>query len=139
MTFAVIDTNVIVSAQITGREDSSTRRIVRAVFDGRVVPIVSDPIFAEYGEVLSRAKFQIAPEVVSAVLGFFRARGLHVSPMRYGESLPDEKDRAFVEAALAAEIDHEVHLVTGNMRHYPGMAFAVTPARFCDVAGLIPT
>ena len=50
MKLAVIDTNVIIAAHITKHDDSATRRIIRAVSDGTVVPIVT---LSEFVEVLN--------------------------------------------------------------------------------------
>ena len=59
MRFAVIDTNVLVSAQMTQHEDSATRQVVKFIFDGYVTPIVTHAILAEYEEVLSRPRFHM--------------------------------------------------------------------------------
>lgn len=104
-------------------------KIVRAVSEGVVTPIVTPAILAEYAEVMSRSKFQIAPETVSATLGYFRERGRNVTPVAYSQKLPDEKDRAFLEAALAL-LDEDAVLVTGNVRHFPSAPFVVSPAEF---------
>ena len=42
MRYVVIDTNVLVSAQIAQHEDSATRQVVKFVFDGYVTPIAAD-------------------------------------------------------------------------------------------------
>ena len=72
MKLAVIDTNVIIAAQLTRHDDAATRRIVKAVFDGIVTPVATPAILAEYAEVMSRPKFCIAPETVSTVVRYFR-------------------------------------------------------------------
>lgn len=137
MTCAVIDTNVIVSAQLTRHDDAATRKIVKAVFDRRIVPVVAPAIFAEYREVLSRPAFGIFPEVVDAILGFFASFGRNVNPIPCKETLPDEKDRVFIESALAVgEPDGKCWLVTGNIKHFPALDFVVSPAYFCEIAGL---
>jgi putative PIN family toxin of toxin-antitoxin system len=129
MIYAVIDTNVIIAAQLTKRDDSATRKIVRAVFDGIVTPIVTSEILAEYSTVMSRPKFHIMPETISAVVGYFQSHGLFVTPIAYSEPLPDEKDRAFLEATLAM-FDDNAALVTGNAKHFPPAPFVVSPAEF---------
>ena len=58
MIFAVIDTNVIVAAMMSKHSDSATVKVINAVRDGRLRPVLSPDIVAEYGEVLSRSKFQ---------------------------------------------------------------------------------
>ena len=72
MKLAVIDTNVIIAAHITKHDDSATRKIIRAVSDGTVVPIVTPAILSEYAEVMSRTKFKIEPETVAATIRYFR-------------------------------------------------------------------
>ena len=55
--YAVIDTNVIVSALISKVSDSPPRQIFRALFTGDIIPLYHNDILAEYEEVLSRKKF----------------------------------------------------------------------------------
>lgn len=129
MRYAVIDTNVLVSAQMTRHEDSATRRVVRFVFDGHVTPIVTHAILAEYREVLSRPKFHFRQDVADTLISHFRKYGRFVRPTPYAKPLPDEKDRAFLEAALAL-FDEGAMLVTGNAKHFPPAPFVVTPAEF---------
>ena len=132
MKLAVIDTNVIIAAHITKHDDSATRKIIRAVSDGTVVPIVTPAILSEYAEVMSRTKFKIEPETVAATIRYFRERGKNVMPVAYSRNLPDDKDRAFLEAALALFDDGAV-LVTGNKRHFPNADFILTPSEFVEV------
>ncbi len=58
--YAVIDTNVLVSALLAKREDSATVEIVRRLFDGTVVPVFSRETMREYHEVLRRPKFKFS-------------------------------------------------------------------------------
>ena len=46
--YAVIDTNILVLAQLTRHEDSATRQIVRAVFNGCITPVITSAILDEY-------------------------------------------------------------------------------------------
>ena len=55
--FAVIDTNVIVSALLSPLQDSATVIIREKIEDGTVVPLFNDEILNEYKTVLSRSKF----------------------------------------------------------------------------------
>ena len=59
MIYAVIDTNVIVSSYLTHHEDSATRQVVNAVYEGRINPLYNAKIIAEYREVLSRDYIQL--------------------------------------------------------------------------------
>lgn len=52
--FAVIDTNVIVSALITKNPQSPPYVVLREALDGRIIPLYHTDIIEEYIEVLSR-------------------------------------------------------------------------------------
>lgn len=54
---AVIDTNVIISALLTGNADSATLKVLNYVADGKIIPLLNEAILKEYSEVLHRAKF----------------------------------------------------------------------------------
>ena len=130
MRLAVIDTNVIIAAYLTRHDDSATRRIVDAVFSGVVTPVVTPGILAEYRAVMSRPKFGISGDVVNAVCRYFGMYGRQVTPLPCAEGLADEKDRIFLEAALAARPDGAV-LVTGNTKHFPAIVgFVMSPTDF---------
>ena len=53
--YAVIDTNVFVSALLAKRVDSPPVTVVEKLFDSTVVPVFSKAILKEYFEVLHRA------------------------------------------------------------------------------------
>ncbi len=72
--FAVIDTNVIVSALISSNLESNPVKVFRAIVQERIVPLFNDEILEEYKSVLSRPKFH-----------------------------PDPKDIVFYEVALSVE------------------------------------
>ena len=55
--YAVIDTNVFISALLSKRADAATVRVLDAMFDGKIVPLYHEDILAEYDEVLHRSKF----------------------------------------------------------------------------------
>ena len=50
MIYAVIDTNVLVSALITHNPEAATAKIVRLLFDHCFVPMYDADIIAEYKE-----------------------------------------------------------------------------------------
>lgn len=60
--YAVIDTNVIVSAMYTRNPESPTRIASDSVLNGQVIPIFAEEIIDEYQEVLSRKEFPFKPE-----------------------------------------------------------------------------
>ena len=55
--YAVIDTNVLVSALLSGRDDAATVQVVSRVISGGIIPVYSNTVTKEYREVLSRKKF----------------------------------------------------------------------------------
>ena len=60
--YAVIDTNVIVSAMFTHNPESPTKLILDHVLQGDVIPLYADEIISEYQAVLSREQFSFRPE-----------------------------------------------------------------------------
>lgn len=66
--YAVIDTNVIVSAMFTHNPESPTKLILDYVLQGDVIPLYADEIICEYQAVLSRKQFSFRPENISAVI-----------------------------------------------------------------------
>ena len=58
MIYAVIDTNVLVSALITHNSLSATAKVVRLLLNGEFTPLYESGIIEEYQEVLHRAKFK---------------------------------------------------------------------------------
>lgn len=57
--YAVIDTNIIVSAVISKSLESNPAKIIRAIVQDRIVPLFNDEILDEYRKVLSRPKFHL--------------------------------------------------------------------------------
>ena len=109
----VIDTNVVVSGLLNPRGHPA--RILNAVADGRLKMVLDARILAEYRDVLSRPRFKLAPERITALLGAFRSQMI-VMPVPLPTSAPDPDDVIFVEAALATT---EKTIVTGNLADYP--------------------
>lgn len=70
MIYAVIDTNVWVSALLTHNDTSPTERIFKLLFNGEIVALYNDEIMAEYEEVLSRKKFKFPPKDIEDLLGY---------------------------------------------------------------------
>ena len=77
---------------------------------------MSDPVIAEYREVISRPKFSaVRPERVQSLLASLSLATVLIPVAKITES-PDELDNRFLECAEAAQADY---LVTGNKRHFP--------------------
>ena len=129
--YALIDTNVFVSALLAKHEDSPTVTIVEKLFDSTVVPVFSKAILEEYSEVLHRAKFGFNPATVNAFLQEVAQRGILLEPGQTGIMLPDMNDVPFYAVTLAHGNDR-TYLVTGNLKHFPVKPFIVTPAQFLE-------
>ena len=74
--YAVIDTNVLVSALLSRKEGTATKRIWEYVFNGVIIPLLNAEILAEYSMVLHRSHFRFNPESVESTLEIIRARGM---------------------------------------------------------------
>ena len=70
--YAVIDTNVLVSALLNWR--STPGQIMRKVAAGTIIPLYSEEILAEYDEVLRRPKFPFDREDVAVMLDGIREK-----------------------------------------------------------------
>ena len=130
MIYAVIDTNVLVSALITHNQESATAKVVRLLLDQGFIPMYDADIIAEYEEVLHREKFPILPNVADALISHIIENGIEASRADFPESMPDEDDRVFYEVSLNHE---DSFLVTGNLKHYPTSPRVITPAAFIDI------
>ena len=136
MRYVVIDTNVIVSALLAQDHQRSVPfAILEAVFLGKITPVLSKDIMAEYVSVLNRKKFGFDKGLVKTILVELEKQGVMVNPAKMEKSLPDPKDACFYEAAAIYE-NLGVFLVTGNMKHFPDCPFAVTPAQLKEKLGL---
>ena len=124
--YAVIDTNVIVSALISRSLESNPARIFRAIVQEQIIPLYNDEILDEYRDVLSRPKFHLTTLQIETVLKAIITDGLSLdrTPVE-GADFPDPKDIVFYEVALSKD---DSYLVTGNAKHFPIKPFIVTPA-----------
>ena len=52
--YAVIDTNVIVSALLSRHHDSATVKVINYLYDRVIVPVYNNEIIEEYAAVLRR-------------------------------------------------------------------------------------
>ena len=126
---AVVDTNVLVAALLSKRDDSAVVRVIRAMLSGEFTPLYHKEILEEYEDVLHRAKFPIIPETADALIAHIIGNGMEASRINYEEAMPDEDDRVFLEVALSKE---DSFLVTGNQKHYPTSARIITPSQFLE-------
>ena len=128
--YAVIDTNVIVSAVLSKKDDTATVVVLNAFFAGKIIPIYNDEIIAEYTEVLKRKKFKLDPETVDGFVNSIKEAGESAERVITNETLLDPDDLVFYEVALSKE---NSFLVTGNIKHFPNKHFIVTPAEMVEI------
>lgn len=95
MIYAVIDTNVLVSASITKNSLSSTVMVVKNMLSGQIKPIFNNDIIAEYTEVLHRPKFHLNEDDINLLIDSITKYGIHSERIPFDGKMPDEKDRPF--------------------------------------------
>lgn len=130
--YAVIDTNVLVSALLSSHNDAATVLVVGKLFSGEVIPLFSNEILKEYSDVLHRTKFHFSEETVSILLQTIEKYGERILPTPINELLPDIKDLPFYEVVVEKQKDN-AYLVTGNMKHFPSKPFIVTAKEFLEI------
>lgn len=130
MIYAVIDTNVLVSAMLTHNKQSATFLVMEALFANKIIPLYNEEIINEYEDVLHRAKFGFSEVEVSQYLKSLRQAGIHSQRITSTEYFPDPKDVVFYEVALSKE---DAYLVTGNKKHFPNKPIVVTPAEMVEI------
>ena len=129
--YAVIDTNVLVSAML--KWNSIPGNVMELTFDGSIIPILNEQIVKEYREVLARPKFHFTEKIIRDVLDNIRSRGIYMDAERLDIELPDPKDRIFYEVVMEKRKTEKAYLVTGNIRHFPAKPFVVTPWEMIDI------
>ena len=130
MIYAVIDTNVLVSARISKNSQSSTVKVVSHMLNGSIKPVYNDEIIAEYTEVLHHPKFKLNDDDIRLLIDYITKYGIHSDRVHYDGDMPDEKDRPFYEVSLSYE---DSFLVTGNLKHFPVTPTVVTPAQIISL------
>lgn len=124
MIYAVIDTNVFVSAFITNNKDAATSLVFQHLLDGDIIPLYSEEILAEYEEVLSRKKFNLAENKIKEFINTIIECGIDEKRTPFADAMPDEDDRVFLEISLSRD---DSFLVTGNLKHFPVLPQIITP------------
>ena len=130
MVYAVIDTNIFVSALITHNSNASTARVLENLLLHRIIPLYNDDIIKEYDEVLHRAKFKLSEEQISTIIEDIKENGIDSSRFPYDGNMPDEDDRVFYEVCLSKE---DSFLVTGNLKHFPKEPQVITAAEMMEI------
>ena len=130
--YAVIDTNVIVSALLSSHDDAATVQVVAKLFTGEIVPLYNAEVLDEYSNVLNRDKFPFPKDEINRMLSAIKENGVNVDADSSGEILPDMKDLPFYEVVLKKR-DEDAYLITGNIKHFPKKPFIVTASQMLDI------
>lgn len=129
--YAVIDTNVLVSALLRYR--SVPGQILREALGGAITPLYNSEILAEYEEVLHRSKFPFEENEIDDVLSGIREYGVKVDAGHMSFEVRDPDDMVFYAVVMEKRKDAEAYLVTGNTKHFPLEPFVVTPREMLDI------
>lgn len=112
----IIDTNVLISALI---QKSFPYQIIDELFiEQRIELCISENIFAEYLEVLSRPKFAKYPDFVSRaenLLAEIEAKSLSYKPKVRLDIIKDKDDNKFLELADECSANF---IITGNTNDF---------------------
>lgn len=130
MIYAVVDTNVLVSALLSRHADASTVKVVEAFLKRKFKLLFNRDIFNEYYDVLFRPRLKLPEEKVRKLLTQIGSEGIASNRLHSDEFFPDPKDVVFYEVALSKE---GAYLVTGNTKHFPKKPIVVTPAEMLEI------
>jgi len=129
--YAVIDTNVLVSAML--KWTSVPGNILEFAFSGTIIPVLNDEIVAEYREVLMRDKFHLTKDIVDDVIQALEEQGEYIDTDNMDYVMPDPKDVVFYAIVVEKRKEEDAYLVTGNIKHFPQEPFVVTPKEMMDI------
>lgn len=126
--FAVLDTNVLVSAVISS--SGYPYDILRLIQSGNVIPIYDERMLNEYKEVFHYDKLKISEETFQQTFTLILKSGLLIQDVETTKAqLLDQSDIPFFEVKESSE-EFDSVLVTGNLRHYPEQRDIITPKEF---------
>lgn len=129
--YAVIDTNIIVSALISKKTESYPLSVMAHVYSGAIIPVFNNEIINEYKEVLSRDKFHLNQSDINLALKTITNYGLNLERTKVNDEVfPDPKDTVFYEVKMSKD---DAYLVTGNIKHFPKKPFVVTPKEMIEI------
>lgn len=129
--YAVIDTNVIVSAFL--KSNSIPDTLLDLALSGVIVPLLNEEIVTEYREVLSKDKFGFGGRLVNDFIETVDKVGLYIDAEKLDNEFADVKDKVFYEIVMEKRKSDEAYLVTGNIKHFPTEPFIVTPREMLEI------
>lgn len=125
--YAVIDTNVLVSALLPSQKVSNPTMVLREVFRGRITPVYNEEILDEYKEVLSREKFHIHQARIDTVVNHIKNTGLELERTKSWEGVfPDPQRHRFLRSHF-----EQGRCLFGHRKHqaFPEKTFCSHPCR----------
>ena len=131
--YAVIDTNVFVSALLSRNSEAATAKVLNALFGHKITPLYNKDILNEYDEVLHRGKFVFPQEDIDRILTSVTTLGVFADRIESGEQFLDPDDAVFYEVAMSKD---GAYVVTGNTKHFPRKPIVVTPAEMVKILGI---
>ena len=131
MIYAVIDTNVLVSAML--KWESVPGQILQHAFLGKIIPLFNEIILQEYKEVHSRPKFKFDTQKIQIFLEEIEKRGINLEAESLDLNLPAPKDIVFYEVVMEKRKTDDTFLVTENIKHFPSVPFILTPREMLDL------
>ncbi|MDR0883150.1 MAG: putative toxin-antitoxin system toxin component, PIN family [Oscillospiraceae bacterium] len=131
MIYAVLDTNIIVSALL--REKSNPAEVVGLLSQLELSIYYSQEIFAEYVAVLHRPKFSFSAQDIADVLRLIVRFGSCITASPASEKCFHEDDQKFYDVAKTAG----AYLITGNAKHFPADACVISPTDFLTNVDII--
>ena len=110
--YAVIDTNVLVSALISKSIESNPMKVFRAIIQDKIIPLYNDEILSEYNSVLSRDKFHLDRSLIKTVLKAIVTDGLSLDRTTAADVIFPEghcvlRDRIIKERVLSGDWQHK--------------------------------
>jgi putative PIN family toxin of toxin-antitoxin system len=127
----VLDTNILVSALLQP-QGLPARTFLMTLAGTTAQLCVSGDIYAEYEEVIRRAKFNRTEAAIETALRGIRQNAFWVKASEKMHAWSDPDDDIFLECAQAARAHY---IVTGNLKHFPAKwadAQIVTARQFLD-------
>ncbi len=129
--YAVIDTNVIVSAML--KANSAPWEIIAAIDEGHIIPLLNNEILEEYTDVLSRDKFHFALSAVYSLIEGLKSKAVFINSDLKTDLFPDPDDAVFYEVVMEARKNTDAYLITGNIKHFPKKPYVVTPREMLNI------
>ncbi|MCI9232147.1 MAG: PIN domain-containing protein [Lachnospiraceae bacterium] len=90
--YAVLDTNVIVSAMLKG--SSVPGQVAAEALKGDIIPVLNDEIIAEYEDVLKRPKFRFDIKAVKVFSEELKRRAVYTGYGMIEDEIPEKKKRS---------------------------------------------